>query len=154
MYGSFVTLTNLTEADINRIVDEQLSPMYVSVHTTNEDLRKDMMKWWRLKVKDEKATKIRDMLKRLESIDLYTQMVLLPGRNDGENLDETLEFLAAHDNIISAACVPVGLTDHRTNLPDLRTFTKGRGSGRVAARAQVSKADVGGARHSLYLPQR
>ena len=124
LYGSFVTLTNLTEADINRIVDEQLSPMYVSVHTTNEDLRKDMMKWWRLKVKDEKATKIRDMLKRLGSIDLYTQMVLLPGRNDGENLDETLEFLASHDNIISAACVPVGLTDHRTNLPDLRTFTR------------------------------
>ncbi len=124
LYGSFVTLTNLTEADLDRIVNEHLSPMYVSVHTTNEDLRKDMMKWWRLKVKDEKATKIRDMLKRLESIDLYTQMVLLPGRNDGEHLDETLEFLASHDNVMSAACVPVGLTDHRTNLPDLRTFTK------------------------------
>ena len=123
LYGSFVTLTNLSEEDIGRILDENLSPLYVSVHTTNEDLRKDMMKWWRLKVKDEAATKIRGMLKRLEPIDLYTQMVLLPGRNDGEHLDETLEFLASHDNIIAAACVPVGLTDHRRHLPDLRTYT-------------------------------
>ena len=124
LYGSFVTLTNLSEEDIGRILDENLSPLYVSVHTTNEDLRKDMMKWWRLKVKDEAATKIRGMLKRLEPIDLYTQMVLLPGRNDGEHLDETLEFLASHDNIIAAACVPVGLTEHRRHLPDLRTYTK------------------------------
>jgi putative radical SAM enzyme (TIGR03279 family) len=122
LYGSFVTLTNLSETDIQRIVDEHLSPLYVSVHTTNEDLRRDMMKWWRLKVKDEHATRIRTMLKRLEPIDLYTQMVLLPGRNDGENLTETLEFLAGHDNIIAAACVPVGLTDHRRNLPELRPF--------------------------------
>lgn len=124
LYGSFVTLTNLSEEDISRILDEHLSPLYVSVHTTNEDLRKGMMKWWRLKVKDEKATRIRGMLQRLSPIDLYTQMVLLPGRNDGEHLDETLEFLAGHDNILSAACVPVGLTDHRTNLPDLRTYTR------------------------------
>ena len=124
LYGSFVTLTNLSEEDIGRILDENLSPLYVSVHTTNEDLRKDMMKWWRLKVKDEAATKIRGMLKRLEPIDLYTQMVLLPGRNDGEHLDETLDFLASHDNIIAAACVPVGLTEHRRHLPDLRTYTK------------------------------
>ena len=122
LYGSFVTLTNLSEGDIQRILDEHLSPLYVSVHTTNEDLRRDMMKWWRLKVKDEQATKIRTMLKRLEPIDLYTQMVLLPDRNDGENLTETLEFLASHNNIIAAACVPVGLTDHRRNLPDLRPF--------------------------------
>lgn len=52
LYGSFVTLTNLTEGDINRILDENLSPLYVSVHTANQDLRQDMMKWWKLKVKD------------------------------------------------------------------------------------------------------
>ena len=80
LYGSFVTLTNLSEQDINRILDENLSPLYVSVHTANEDLRRDMMKWWRLKVKDPHATKIRGMLERLAPIDLYTQMVLLPGR--------------------------------------------------------------------------
>ncbi len=124
LYGSFVTLTNLTEGDINRILDENLSPLYVSVHTANEDLRRDMMKWWRLKVKDPHATRIRGMLERLAPIDLYTQMVLLPGRNDGVHLEETLEHLASYDNIQAVACVPVGLTDHRRNLPDLRPYTK------------------------------
>ena len=123
LYGSFVTLTNLSDGDIARILDENLSPLYVSVHTANEDLRRDMMKWWRLKVKDPQATRIRGMLERLAPIDLYTQMVLLPGRNDGEHLEETLEHLAGYDNIQAVACVPVGLTDHRRNLPELRPYT-------------------------------
>jgi putative radical SAM enzyme (TIGR03279 family) len=122
LYGSFVTLTNLSEADIERILNENLSPLYVSVHTTDEALRRDMMRWWRLKVQDERATSIRTMLSRLAPIDLYTQMVLLPGRNDGEHLDATLETLAAYENVRAVACVPVGLTDHRTNLPELRPY--------------------------------
>lgn len=124
LYGSFVTLTNLTEDDIARILNEHLSPLYVSVHTTNEALRKDMMKWWRSKVKDEQATKIRDMIERLAPIDLFTQLVLLPGRNDGEHLEETLETLASYDNVQALACVPVGLTEHRRYLPDLRSYTR------------------------------
>jgi len=123
LYGSFVTLTNLTEGDVERILDEHLSPLYVSVHTTNEDLRGEMMKWWRLKVKDPASTRIRDMIERLEPIDLYTQMVLLPGRNDGEELDETISYLASRPNVQAVAAVPVGLTDHRKNLPELRTYT-------------------------------
>ncbi len=123
LYGSFVTLTNLSETDIQRILNENLSPLYVSVHTMNQTLRQDMMKWWRLKVKDEGATKIRDMLKRLEPIDLFTQMVLLPERNDGEYLDETLKALSQYPNIQAVACVPVGLTEHRKNLPDLKPYT-------------------------------
>ena len=123
LYGSFVTLTNLTEGDINRILDENLSPLYVSVHTANQDLRQDMMKWWKLKVKDPQAVQIREMIERLESIDLYTQIVLVPERNDRENLDETVEYLSGRPNVISAAVVPIGLTAHRTNLPDVRTFT-------------------------------
>ncbi|WP_415788160.1 DUF512 domain-containing protein [Deinococcus saxicola] len=124
LYGSFVTLTNLSEGDINRILDENLSPLYVSVHTANQDLRKDMMKWWKLKVKDEQAVQIRGMIERLESIDLYTQIVLVPERNDGENLDDTVDYLSSRPNVISAAVVPIGLTSHRTNLPDVRTFNK------------------------------
>jgi putative radical SAM enzyme (TIGR03279 family) len=122
LYGSFVTLTNLTESDVARILDEQLSPLYVSVHTADEDLRHDMMRWWRLKVKDPRATRIRDMLERLSPIDLYTQMVLLPGRNDGEALDETLGYLASLDHVQAVAAVPVGLTAHRKNLPELRPY--------------------------------
>lgn len=124
LYGSFVTLTNLTENDINRILDENLSPLYISVHTANQELRQDMMKWWRLKVKDPQAVQIRSMIERLESIDLYTQIVLVPGRNDRENLDETVEYLSSRPNVISAAVVPIGLTGHRTNLPDVRTFNQ------------------------------
>jgi putative radical SAM enzyme (TIGR03279 family) len=122
LYGSFVTLTNLSDDDVRRILDEHLSPLYVSVHTANEDLRAAMMKWWRLKVQDPRATRIRDMIERLAPIDLYTQMVLLPGRNDGEHLDETLAYLAERPNVQAVAAVPVGLTDHRTNLPDLRPY--------------------------------
>jgi putative radical SAM enzyme (TIGR03279 family) len=122
LYGSFVTLTNLSEADVRRILDEHLSPLYVSVHTTDDALRADMMKPWRLKVKDPRATRIREMLARLEPIDLYAQMVLLPGRNDGEAMEETLADLAARPNVQAVAAVPVGLTDHRTNLPELRPY--------------------------------
>jgi putative radical SAM enzyme (TIGR03279 family) len=122
LYGSFVTLTNLSEEDFDRILSENLSPLYVSVHTTDQALRADMMKWWRLKVKDPESTKIQDALARLESIDLYTQLVLLPNRNDGEHFEETLEYLTGLPNVQSVACVPVGLTGHRRNLPDLRPY--------------------------------
>ena len=122
LYGSFVTLTNLTDDDFNRILSEKLSPLYVSVHATDQALRSDMMKWWKLKVKDETATKIQDSLKRLEPIDLYTQLVLMPGRNDGDHFDESIEYLSSLPNVQSVACVPVGLTEHRRNLPNLRPF--------------------------------
>lgn len=124
LYGSFITLTNLTEADINRILNEKLSPLYVSVHTANQELRADMMKWWKLKVKDLEAVKIRTMLEKLSTIDLYTQLVLLPKRNDGEYLEETLNYLASLPNVRAVACVPVGLTAHRKNLPELRPYNK------------------------------
>lgn len=124
LYGSFVTLTNLAEEDVQRILDEDLSPLYVSVHTANEELRQDMMRWWRMKVQDERSTSIRGMIERLRPIDLYTQVVLLPGRNDGVHLDETLEYLTSQPNVQAVAVVPVGLTEHRTNLPDVRTFNR------------------------------
>lgn len=123
LYGSFVTLTNLTETDIARILNEHLSPLYVSVHTADEQLRRDMMRWFRLKVKDPQATSVRGMIERLEPIDLFTQVVALPDRNDGEALDLTLAYLASRPNVQAVAVVPVGLTSHRTNLPSLRTFT-------------------------------
>lgn len=123
LYGSFVTLTNLTDRDVQRILDENLSPLYLSVHAADQDLRADLMRWWKAKVKDEAATRIQGMLERLEPIELYTQLVLMPGRNDGDHLDHTLEYLAGLPNVLSVACVPVGLTEHRTNLPSLRPFT-------------------------------
>ncbi len=123
LYGSFVTLTNLAEEDFQRILNENLSPLYVSIHSTDQALRSDMMKWWRLKVKDAGSTQIQDALTRLSPIDLYTQLVLLPGRNDGEHLEGSLEYLSSLPNVRSVACVPLGLTEHRRNLPELRPYT-------------------------------
>jgi putative radical SAM enzyme (TIGR03279 family) len=116
LYGSFVTLTNLTEGDVQRILDEQLSPLYVSVHTADEDKRAELMKWWPNKVPHTEATSIRHMIERLEQIDLYTQLVLVPGRNDGAELDRTIAYLASRPNVQSVAAVPVGLTGHRGHL--------------------------------------
>jgi putative radical SAM enzyme (TIGR03279 family) len=130
LYGSFITLTNLAEADILRILDERLSPLYVSVHSINERLREDMLRWG-AKVQDEGATKIQSMLARLAPIDLYTQVVLIPGRNDGVHLAETLEDLSARSNVLAVAVVPVGLTDHRAHLPSLRTYSEGEAAGVV-----------------------
>lgn len=122
LYGSFITLTNLTEDDVRRILDEQLSPLYVSVHTADEGLRRDMMKWWRSKVKDPQSTSVRGMIERLEPIELFTQVVAIPGRNDGAALEATLTYLASRPNVQAVAVVPVGLTDHRRNLPELHTY--------------------------------
>ena len=116
LYGSFVTLTNLTEGDVQRILDEQLSPLYVSVHTADEEKRAELMKWWPNKVPHHEATSIRHMIERLEQIDLYTQLVLVPGRNDGDELDRTIDYLASRPNVQSIAAVPVGLTGHRGHL--------------------------------------
>ena len=124
LYGSFVTLTNLAEEDFQRILNENLSPLYVSIHSTDQALRADMMKWWRLKVKDAGSTQIQDALTRLAPIDLYTQLVLLPNRNDGEHLEGSLEYLSSLPNVLSVACVPLGLTEHRRNLPELRPYTR------------------------------
>ncbi len=124
LYGSFVTLTNLTEEDVERILDEKLSPLYVSVHTADEDKRAELMNWWPNKVPSEGAVKIRAMIERLASIDLFTQMVLLPGRNDGDDLDDTLEYLASRPNVLAVACVPVGLTGNRGHLTALEPYNR------------------------------
>src|SRR5690606_39145226 len=114
LYGSFVTMTNLTENDLQRIRDEHLSPLYVSVHTADEAKRAELMKWWDTKVPNPEATSIRTMSERLGTIDFYTQLVLVPGRNDEDELDATLAYLASRDNVLSVAAVPVGLTGHRS----------------------------------------
>jgi len=123
LYGSFVTLTNLTEEDLERILDEHLSPLYVSVHAADPELREGLMKPWPNKVPYESTLDVRAMIERLAGIELYTQMVLLPGRNDGEVLDQTLEYLAGRPNVRAVAAVPVGLTGHRAHLPDLEPYT-------------------------------
>ncbi len=107
LYGSFVTLTNLSEADWQRIEEQHISPMHVSVHATNPDLRVAL-------VGNPNAGKILDDLHRLQDagIDFHAQLVLVPGVNDGEEMDRSLDDLAQFHRLRSIAGVPVGLSRH------------------------------------------
>lgn len=120
VHGNFITLTNLGEAEFQRILDERLSPLYVSVHATDPEVRVRMMK-------NPKSGKIMTDLDRLAAggIDIHTQLVVVPGMNDGAVLTRSIEDLAArYPRVKTIAVVPVGLTKHRGRLPDLRTFTR------------------------------
>jgi putative radical SAM enzyme (TIGR03279 family) len=115
MYGNYTTLTNAGPAILNRIVEQRLSPQYISVHATRFDVRKRLMG---LKKDDFILQKIRFL--HDHGIGMHTQIVLCPGINDGEILTTTVQDLYAFRGlIISLAVVPVGLTDHRFGLPDL-----------------------------------
>ena len=108
LYGSFVTLTNLTEEDWRRIEDQHISPLHVSVHSTDPDLRVAL-------VGNPKAGRIMEDLARLEraGIDFHVQLVLVPGVNDGSQLDRSLSDLATFGRRLrSIAGVPVGLSRH------------------------------------------
>lgn len=118
LFGNYVTLTNLEEKDIDRIIKMHLSPINVSVHTTNPRLRVEMMK-------NPKAAESLGYLKKMADagIKLHIQLVLCPGINDGDELRRTFDDLAKlGPSVESAVCVPVGLTKYRDNLPKLTPY--------------------------------
>jgi putative radical SAM enzyme (TIGR03279 family) len=120
VHGNFITLTNLAEPEFQRIIDERLSPLYVSVHATDPDVRVRMMK-------NPKSGKILEQIDRLckANIEIHTQLVICPGWNDGAILTRSIvELGARHPGVATIAVVPVGLTKHRERLPDLRVFTR------------------------------
>lgn len=120
LFGNYVTLTNLTQKDIDRIIKMHISPINISVHTTDPELRVRMMK-------NKNAGECLRWLEELAAhgIKLNTQLVLCPGINDGEYLERSLNDLSKlAPNIESIAAVPVGLTDHRDGLEKLRVYTK------------------------------
>ncbi len=119
LYGNYITLGALTEQDWQRIFRQRLSPLYLSVHTTDPALRSFMLG-------NCKAPDIMDGMKRLASqgIRMHTQIVLCPGVNDGENLQRTMEDLSfLFPSVASIAVVPVGMTSFRKNLFPLGFFT-------------------------------
>ena len=121
VHGNFITLTNLSETEFQRIIDERLSPLYVSVHATDPEVRVRMMK-------NPKSGKILEQIDRLcgAGIEMHTQLVICPGWNDGPVLTRSITELAArHPGVATIAVVPVGLTKHRERLPNLRVFTSG-----------------------------
>jgi putative radical SAM enzyme (TIGR03279 family) len=115
LFGNYVTLANIGPADLARIKEQRLSPLYVSVHATDPVLRARL-----LGVKQ--APPILEIMQDLAAarITMHTQIVLCPGLNDGGALEQTVTDLAAlHPLVASLAVVPVGLTSHRQRLPDL-----------------------------------
>ncbi|GMV05291.1 MAG: hypothetical protein AMXMBFR53_15700 [Gemmatimonadota bacterium] len=112
-YGSYVTLTNLGPKGMQRLVDQRLSPMYVSVHATEPEVRE------RLLVND-RAGMILEQLRFLldGGLEIHTQVVLCPEWNDGGHLDRTMDDLwALGEGILSLSVVPVGLTRYNLNRP-------------------------------------
>lgn len=121
LFGNYVTLTNLEEEDIDRIIKMHLSPINVSVHTMNPKLRVEMMK------NPKAATSLKYLKKMADAgISLHLQFVLCPGYNDGEELyysyEQVLKQLGS--SVESAVCVPVGLTKCREGLTKLTPFNK------------------------------
>ncbi len=118
LYGNFVTLTNMVEADFRRIEQLHLSPLYVSVQCMNPELRAKMLRCKR-------AALISEQLDRLEAAgaDYHTQVVLCAGLNDGPELERTIrELVARRPHVLSLAIVPVGITKFRTDPYPLRQF--------------------------------
>ena len=108
MFGHYVTLTNLRDDDWARIFEQRLSPLYVSVHATDPDVRLAMLR-------NPRSAEIADHLDRLAEggIRIHAQVVLCPGLNDGEVLERTIRDLYERgDSVLSLSVVPVGLTEY------------------------------------------
>jgi len=119
LYGAYITLTNLSEEDLQLILRKHLSPLYISVHAVDNNLRQRLL--------GQSAPDIVPLMKTLVDggIALHTQVVVCPGINDGVHLDQTLNALAdLVPGVKSLAIVPVGLTEHRQSLPKLRVHTR------------------------------
>jgi len=120
LFGNYITLTNLTEKEADRICEMHISPINISVHTMNPELRVKMMK------NKNSGESLKFIKKFYEAgILMNTQLVLCPGINDGEELRYSLSELAKYSPYInSIAAVPVGLTKYREGLEHLDSYTK------------------------------
>ncbi|HET9494258.1 MAG TPA: DUF512 domain-containing protein, partial [Chloroflexia bacterium] len=111
LYGGFITLTNMKESDWERIDRERLSPLYVSVHATEIELRKQLLG-------NPRIPDVVEQLKRLGEMGIrtHTQLVVCPGINDGEHLERSIRDLAGlYPSVQTVGVVPVGLTKYRAN---------------------------------------
>ncbi len=124
LYGSYLTLTNLPEKEWRRIEQMRLSPLYVSVHSTEAEVRIKLLK-------NPRAGQILQQLKWFQQrrLQIHAQVVVCPGINDGEHLEQTLKDLAAFHTgevptVASVAVVPVGLTRFRPQEDELTPVTR------------------------------
>src|SRR5256712_12313732 len=153
-YGNFATLTNLKPWDVERIVEYRLSPLYVSVHATDPTIRR-----WLLR--NPEAADIVPQLRALgeRGIRFHTQVVLVPGGNDGAELARTLDDLyGLGDAVLSVSVVPVALTEfskhHLVRQPTREECRRAPGAGgERAARAVAERGrPLGYCAGGLYLP--
>lgn len=117
VFGNFVTLTNFSEKDYQKIFEQKLSPLYISVHTTNPILHRKMLRY---------TIQNFDIMQKLQylsdnNIEFHTQIVVIPGWNDGEELIKTLNDLSTSRlNTLSIGIVPIGITKFRDNLTEIK----------------------------------
>jgi putative radical SAM enzyme (TIGR03279 family) len=120
LYGNFVTLSALKREEVRRICEQRLSPLYISVHATEPDVRAKLLG-------NSDCPPILELLTELAScgIRMHTQVVLCPGLNDGSHFEKTVRDLAAmFPKVVSLAVVPLGLTCYRQSLPKLHPVTR------------------------------
>ena len=119
LHGHYITMTNMGQNELERIVQQKMSPLYISVHTTDLELRQKLLLYGK---EDFLMDKIDYLTKN--DIELHTQVVLIPDLNDGKYLIKTLKDMHSYyPNVKSVSIVPVGLTKHRLGLPELTTVT-------------------------------
>ncbi|MDH3258622.1 MAG: DUF512 domain-containing protein, partial [Deltaproteobacteria bacterium] len=117
--GNFVTLSDITDDELRKIIRYRLSPIYVSIHTMDNELRRKMLG-------NDRAMDIKEILKKLTrgGIAIHGQIVLCPGINDGKNLEKTVDELSPlYPGLQTVALVPVGITAHRRGLPPIKSIT-------------------------------
>lgn len=132
LYGNFITLSNLGDRDFERIEKLHLSPLFISVHAMNPEVRAKLIRCPR-------GADIKEQLDRLEAagVDYHTQVVLCPGINDGEELERTIRELAERSpSVLSLAIVPVGVTKYRSDPVPLRRFTREEAEGIIESVGQ------------------
>ncbi len=131
LYGNFITMTNMGDRDFRRIAAYHLSPLFVSVHATDMELRTKLLG----------TPRAAELMKQLDRLDeagteYHAQVVLCPGLNDGAQLDKTIgDMMARRPNALSLAIVPVGLTRFREDCYPLTPFDK-EGAARVVAQVE------------------
>ncbi len=146
LQGNFVTLTNMKQRDLERVVEYRISPLNVSIHATNPDVRKRMLN-------NRFAGDVLERLKYLteHDIEINGQIVLCPGYNDGEVLEETLRDLNSLGSLHSVAIVPVGITKYRDGLAPLTIFDQEKAENTIDQVTKLQKEFLDGGSRFAFL---
>jgi NifB/MoaA-like Fe-S oxidoreductase len=138
LYGNFTTLTRFTELDLERILTEGLSPLFVSIHSTDPELRARMLRNVR------GATSLRWLRALLDGgVEVHGQVVVCPGVNDGEALETTLAGVVdEYPELATVACVPLGVSDYTTE-PAMRAHSRDEANAVIDAVEQWQELAIG-----------